>query len=128
MVKTIFNVALPEQHQLFRTGRIHLETLEASRLPKFYDLYRIDERKSDNQSEHGRVSGLKSIYGIAGQVCQHFGWTLNYLLWEIDWYVVQRMLIDAPSYDSEEKKKDKVFNLTEQTAEDIEKLISKYNG
>ena len=39
-----------------------------------------------------------------GQICHHYGWTLDYLLWEIDWRIVQRMLIDTPSYDSEKKE------------------------
>lgn len=65
-----------------------------------------------------------------GQICHHFGWTLNYLLWEIDWRIVQRMLIDAPSYETDDEKnknkKDKVINLSEQTSEDfINKLFNK---
>lgn len=58
-----------------------------------------------------------------GQICHHFSWTLDYLLWEVDWRIVQRMLIDAPSYktDEEDKKeeKKKVINLEEQTSEDF---------
>jgi hypothetical protein len=58
-----------------------------------------------------------------GQICHHFSWTLDYLLWEVDWRIVQRMLIDAPSYktDEEDKKeeKKKVINLSEQTSEDF---------
>ncbi|KAA0126443.1 hypothetical protein FY557_17485 [Chryseobacterium sp. SN22] len=66
-----------------------------------------------------------------GQICHHFGWTLDYLLWEVDWRIVQRMLIDSPTYESEEdkkKKKDKkqVINLSEQTSEDfLENLFKK---
>lgn len=58
-----------------------------------------------------------------GQICHHFSWTLDYLLWEVDWRIVQRMLIDAPSYESEEEekkeKKKPVINLSEQTSEDF---------
>lgn len=60
-----------------------------------------------------------------GQICHHFGWTLDYLLWEVDWRIVQRMLIDAPDYDSD-KKDEKEINLTEQSPEDLEKMLEKY--
>ncbi|ADQ83083.1 hypothetical protein OKE68_11010 [Riemerella anatipestifer] len=59
-----------------------------------------------------------------GQICHHFGWTLDYLLWEVDWRIVQRMLIDAPNYDDD--KKEKEIDLTEQTPEDLEKMLEKY--
>ena len=61
-----------------------------------------------------------------GQICHHFGWTLDYLLWEIDWRIVQRMLIDTPVYDTDDEKKEKEIDLTEQTADDIEAMIKKY--
>lgn len=63
-----------------------------------------------------------------GQICHHFSWTLDYLLWEIDWRIVQRMLIDAPSYESTEEKKEKdkpVINLSEQTSEDFLQIFNK---
>lgn len=58
-----------------------------------------------------------------GQICHHFGWTLDYLLWEIDWRIVQRMLIDAPSYESKDEKdkknNSKSVKMTEQNSEDL---------
>ncbi|WP_026315538.1 hypothetical protein [Riemerella columbina] len=60
-----------------------------------------------------------------GQICHHFGWTLDYLLWKVDWRIVQRMLIDAPDYDSD-KKEEKEINLTEQLPEDLEKMLEQY--
>lgn len=60
-----------------------------------------------------------------GQICHHFGWTLDYLLWKVDWRIVQRMLIDAPDYDSD-KKDEKEINLTEQSPEDLEKMLEQY--
>jgi hypothetical protein len=63
-----------------------------------------------------------------GQICHHFGWELDYLLWKIDWRIVQRMLIDSPSYKSEEEKEEnkKVINLSEQTSEDfLQQLLNK---
>lgn len=61
-----------------------------------------------------------------GQICHHFSWTLDYLLEYPDWYVVQRMLIDAPKYETDDEKKEKEIDLTEQTAEDIEAMLKKY--
>ncbi|QNS42720.1 hypothetical protein H0S70_07165 [Chryseobacterium manosquense] len=63
---------------------------------------------------------------MLGQICHHFGWTLDYLLWEIDWRIVQRMMIDAPVYESDDEKKDKEIDLTEQTTDDIEEMLKKY--
>jgi len=59
-----------------------------------------------------------------GQICHHFSWTLDYLLWEVDWRIVQRMLIDAPDYDSD--KQEKEIDLTEQTPEQIQSMLQKY--
>ena len=61
-----------------------------------------------------------------GQICHHFSWSLDYLLWGIDWRIVQRMLIDAPDYDSDEKEKEKEIDLTEQTPEQIQSMLKKY--
>lgn len=64
-----------------------------------------------------------------GQICHHFSWTLDYLLWGIDWRIVQRMLIDAPDYDSdnkEEKTDKKSIKLTEQNSESIMEMLKKY--
>lgn len=65
-----------------------------------------------------------------GQICHHFGWTLDYLLWDIDWRIVQRMLIDAPSYESkdekEETKNSKSIKMTEQNSEDLIAQLQAY--
>lgn len=65
-----------------------------------------------------------------GQICHHFGWTLDYLLWEIDWRIVQRMLIDAPKYESKDDKtqKDnsKSVKMTEQNSEDLIAQLQQY--
>lgn len=61
-----------------------------------------------------------------GQICQSFGWTFQYLYEEIDWRIVQRMIIDSPSIEDEKGKKDKkktVIDLSEQTSEDFLKNI-----
>lgn len=66
-----------------------------------------------------------------GQICHHFGWELDYLLWKIDWRIVQRMLIDAPSYESEKDKqgegeKSKSIKITEQNADELMAQLEKY--
>lgn len=66
-----------------------------------------------------------------GQICHHFSWTLDYLLWEVDWRIVQRMLIDAPSYKTEDEEKDKnlkgkKINLKEQKSEDLIEMLKQY--
>ena len=44
------------------------------------------------------------MYGAISQVCQLYGWTYDYVLREIDWRVVNRLLIDSPKvvYDKED--------------------------
>lgn len=69
-----------------------------------------------------------------GQICHHFGWTLDYLLWEIDWRIVQRMLIDAPKYESkdedennnDQKSNTKSVKMTEQNSEDLITQLQQY--
>ncbi len=65
-----------------------------------------------------------------GQICHHFGWTLDYLLWEIDWRIVQRMLIDAPKYESKDEKdqknNSKSVKMTEQNSEDLIAQLQQY--
>lgn len=67
-----------------------------------------------------------------GQICHHFGWTLDYLLWEIDWRIVQRMLIDAPKYESKDENENeqnsntKSVKMTEQNSEDLIAQLQQY--
>ena len=65
-----------------------------------------------------------------GQICHHFGWTLDYLLWEIDWRIVQRMLIDAPKYESkdtqDQKSNSKSVKMTEQNSDDLIAQLQQY--
>lgn len=60
-----------------------------------------------------------------GQICHHFGWTLDYLLWEIDWRIVQRMLIDIPVYDDKKNIKEEI-ELTEQNSDDLKKQLEAF--
>ena len=65
-----------------------------------------------------------------GQICHHFGWTLDYLLWEVDWRIVQRMLIDAPHYGIEDKKTEgtKEIELVEENASELMEKLTKYQS
>ncbi|WP_284464920.1 hypothetical protein [Chryseobacterium sp.] len=75
------------------------------------------------------------MYGLCGQLCHHFGWTLDYLLDEVDYAFLQRMLIDAPSYDYEKDedgkkdsidKKGKTIKYTELSQEDLFAQLEQY--
>ena len=64
---------------------------------------------------------------MLGQICHHFGWTIEYTLKVPDWRIIQRMLIDTPRYESEDKlSKNKEIDLTEQSADDIIQMMSKF--
>ena len=57
-------------------------------------------------------------------ICSHFGWTYDYLLNGIAWSMVQRMMVDAPRYDSNSAAKgnenhDVNMTLSEDNAEDV---------
>lgn len=54
---------------------------------------------------------------------------MQYLMWEIDWYIVQRMLIDAYKTideDNDEKNFEKELNFNEQTADELTEMFSKH--
>lgn len=65
---------------------------------------------------------MSSPHGRRGAICQHFGWTYDYLLNGIAWGLVQRMMIDAPSYDMGDKEEDIV--LTEENAQNIMNYVN----
>lgn len=62
--------------------------------------------------------------GRRGAICEHFGWTYEYLTEGISWGLVQRMMIDAPSYDSDDKDKDDNIRLTEENSDSIMAYIN----
>jgi hypothetical protein len=76
-------------------------------------LYSIYVRKPDNNadSDRGKKRGLNSPFGRRGAICAHFGWTWDYLHNGIAWGVVQRMMMDAPSYDYDKEKPDGKDNI-----------------
>lgn len=46
------------------------------------------------------------------------------MLWEIDWRIIQRMLIDMPDYVNDDKKQKKEeINLTEENSADLMKQL-----
>lgn len=69
-------------------------------------------------------------------MCSHFGWTLDYLLWEVDYSYLQRMLIDAPSYDYDneddnsgkgsDSKPGKTIKYSDLSSEDLQAQMEKY--
>jgi hypothetical protein len=92
----------------------------------FYELYSIDAaRKNHNaDSDRGKQRGLNSPHGRRGAICQHFGWTYDYLLHGIAWSVVQRMMIDAPSYDLSDNNGVEEIELTENNSEQILNFVN----
>lgn len=53
------------------------------------------------------------------------------MLWEIDWRIIQRMLIDVPIYNYDDDGNgngDEIINLQEETPEDFEKKLQKLFG
>lgn len=66
---------------------------------------------------------MRSPYGYRGAICEHFGWTYDYLLHGIAWSTVQKMMLDAPSYRSE-KDDDSNVVLTDDKSEEIAKYLN----
>ena len=91
----------------------------------FFELYSISTaRKNHNaDSDRGKQRGLNSPHGRRGAICQHFGWTYDYLLHGIAWSVVQRMMIDAPSYDMDDGGTETI-ELTESNSEQIMNYVN----
>lgn len=56
-------------------------------------------------------------------ICEHFGWTYDYLVEGIPWGLVQRMMIDAPSYENNDSKEENI-RLTEENADSIMSYIN----
>lgn len=92
----------------------------------FFELYSIDVRRPNNNadSDRGKQRGLNSPHGRRGAILAHFGWTMNYLLNGIAWSVVQRMMIDAPSYDMDAADGEETIALTESNSDDIMNYVN----
>ena len=89
----------------------------------FFELYSIDVKRpnihADSDRGRGKQRGLNSPYGRRGAICEHFGWTYDYLLHGIGWPTVQKMMIDAPSFDIDGEDKHEVIALTESNEQQI---------
>ena len=48
---------------------------------------------------------MVSPYGRRGAICKYFHWTWDYLHHGIGWATVQRMMVDQPSYNFDERKR-----------------------
>lgn len=86
----------------------------------FFELYQIDVHRQNHNAESDRAKqrGLNSPHGRRGAICEHFGWSYDYLLHGIAWSIVQRMMIDAPSYDTEDDNVREI-ELTEDTQQQV---------
>lgn len=91
-----------------------------------FELYSIDVAGKNHNAESDREKqrGLNSPHGRRGAICEHFGWTYDYLLHGIAWSIVQRMMIDAPSYDFEDKPDVQEIKLTEDNNEQIMNFVN----
>ncbi|MCM1543712.1 MAG: hypothetical protein NC110_00275 [Ruminococcus sp.] len=57
-------------------------------------------------------------------MCAHFGWTYDYLINGIAWSLVERMMIDAPSYDTDANGDVQEIALTESNQEQVLNFVN----
>ncbi|MDR2139775.1 MAG: hypothetical protein LBP50_09540 [Tannerella sp.] len=69
---------------------------------------------------------MKSLYGIRGSVCAHFGWTWDYLIHGIAWCTVERMIADAPGIEHDANEYVEL-DLSDENADRIKEMIEKEN-
>lgn len=74
-------------------------------------------------SNRGHRRCLKSPKGRRGAICEHFGWTYDYLTEDIPWCLVQRMTIDTPSHEVNDPKEENI-RLTLENADSIMAYIN----
>ena len=89
----------------------------------FFELYAIDKRGDNDKEDRHRWTGLKSPFGRRGSICSHLHWTWDYLHHNISWATVQRLLIDAPKYETEDRK-DKTIEITDDNADEIMTMLN----
>lgn len=65
---------------------------------------------------------MNSPHGRRGAILAHFGWRMDYLLNGIAWSIVQRMMIDAPSFDIDNNNE--TVELTEENTDDIMNYVN----
>lgn len=69
------------------------------------------------------MKGLKSPYGRRGAICEHFGWTWDYLHHGIAWSVIQRIMCDLPFFEETNGEVQEV-ELSDDNATDIMNYIN----
>ena len=91
----------------------------------FCELYSIDVNRPNHHadSDRGITYGLQSPQGRRGAICEHFGWTYEYLLHGVAWAQVQRMMVDAPGYDPDGKKQ-RHIKLSQDNAQSIANYVN----
>lgn len=67
---------------------------------------------------------MNGPWGRRGTILSHFGWTWDHLLYEVPWFVVCRMLADAPRHDIGPGEKDEGIEVTEDNAESIAAMLN----
>lgn len=61
-------------------------------------------------------------------MCQHFGWTWDYLHNEIAYNTIQKILIDLPDHNSEdqdEDENDEEINIEEMNANELNEKLNR---
>lgn len=73
---------------------------------------------------------MNSPWGQRGEICQHFGWTYDYLLRGIAWINVQLMMADAPRMNTDEMKDGKpgVQSGEKMSKDDVRDFFAKRNA
>lgn len=66
---------------------------------------------------------MNSPHGRRGAICAHMGWTWDYLHEGIAWALVQKMMADAPSYDTSDKGA-RSIELDKENADDIMNYVN----
>lgn len=96
----------------------------------FYELYSINRGTSTTnkaKAKSSRVIGLNSAWGNRGEICKNYGWTLDYLQWQISWVNVQMILADAPRcLDEDEVKEQNVTTNELKSKDDIKNFIKNF--
>ena len=71
---------------------------------------------------------MNSPHGRRGAICAHFGWTYDYLVNGIAWSLVERMMIDAPSYEYDSATGGIPSSLTLDNNEDVINYLNSLNN
>lgn len=96
----------------------------------FYELYSINRGTSTTnkaKAKSSRVIGLNSAWGNRGEICKNYGWTLDYLQWQISWVNVQMILADAARcLDEDEVEEQNVTTNELKSKDDIKNFIKNF--